>query len=206
MTTQPTVFIVDDDAGVRKALVRLMRAHGRQALDFASADEFWRARDPQSPGCLVLDMSMPGIDGLDLQRKLDEAGIPLPIIFITGHGTIPASVQAIKAGAIDFLTKPVSQDTLLRAVDAAIEKDRLTRLRAAELARIRERLSALTPREREVLTYVVAGRVNKQIAAVLGTVEKTIKVHRARVMQKMGVTSVAELVRLAGRVGVTGPT
>lgn len=206
MTTQPTVFIVDDDASVRKSLARLMQAHGRKAVDFPSAEDFLRRHDPRQPGCLVLDLSMPGIDGLVLQRQLDTADIPLPIVFITGHGTIPASVQAMKAGAIDFLTKPVGQDVLLRAIDAAIEKDRVTRQRREEIAAIEARLSALTPREREVLTYVVAGKVNKQIAGALGTVEKTIKVHRSRVMQKLGVTSVAELVKLAGRVGIVGPS
>ena len=203
---QPTIFIVDDDPSVRRSLVRLIQSHGRSVLEFPSAEAFLQQYDPKRPGCLVLDVSMPGLDGLALQRKLDAPEISLPIIFITGHGTIPDSVQAIKAGAVDFLTKPVSQDVLMSSIDAALEKDRITRQLRAELAGIEARLSALTPREREVLTYVVAGKVNKQIAATLGTVEKTIKVHRSRLMQKLGVTSVAALVKLAGRVGIVGPS
>lgn len=205
MTVPPTIFIVDDDSSVRRSLVRLVQSHGRQVREFPSAEDFLQQHDPGQPGCLVLDLSMPGLDGLSLQRELDAARISLPIIFITGHGSIPSSVQAMKAGAIDFLTKPVGQDALMRAIDAALEKDRLARQNHAEISGIEARLATLTPREREVLAYVVAGKVNKQIAASLGTVEKTIKVHRSRLMQKLGITSVAQLVKLAGRVGIVGP-
>lgn len=202
---QPTIFIVDDDPSVRRSLVRLIQSHGRRVIEFPSAGEFLQHYDPIQPGCLVLDVSMPGLDGLALQRMLDAAKISLPIIFITGHGTIPNSVQAIKAGAIDFLTKPIGQDVLMRSIETALEKDRATREHRAEIARIEARLATLTPREREVLTYVVAGKMNKQIAAALGTVEKTIKVHRSRLMQKLDVMTVADLVKLAGRVGIAGP-
>ncbi len=205
MSVPPTIFIVDDDPSVRRSLVRLVQSYGRQVREFPSAEAFLQQHDPGQPGCLVLDLSMPGLDGLSLQRELDAARISLPIIFITGHGTIPSSVQAMKAGAIDFLTKPVGQDALMRAIDAALEKDRLARQNYAEISGIEARLATLTPREREVLAYVVAGKVNKQIAASLGTVEKTIKVHRSRLMQKLGITSVAQLVKLAGRVGIVGP-
>jgi FixJ family two-component response regulator len=204
MTAPPTVFVVDDDASVRTALLRLLRAHGRVARGFASADEFLAASPAEAPGCLILDVSMPGTDGLGLQRRLVEAGRDVPIVFLTGQGTVPGSVQAMKAGAVDFLTKPVGQDALLRAVDAALEKDATRRRDAAERAAVQARIATLTPREREVMALVVAGKVNKQIAALLGTVEKTIKVHRARVMQKLGVRSVADLVRLAGRAGPGG--
>jgi FixJ family two-component response regulator len=204
MSAPPTVFVVDDDASVRKALLRLLQAHGRAARGFASADEFLGAHLDDAPGCLILDVSMPGTDGLGLQRRLVEAGRDIPIVFLTGQGTVPGSVQAMKAGAVDFLTKPVGQDALLRAVDAALEKDGARRREAAERAAIRARLATLTPREREVMAHVVLGKMNKQIAALLGTAEKTIKVHRARVMQKLGVRSVADLVRLAGRDGSAG--
>nr|WP_281720698.1 response regulator [Nitrosomonas nitrosa] len=203
---QPTIFIVDDDPSVRKSLSRLIQSHGRQALEFPSAEAFLQQHPPERPGCLILDLSMPGLDGLALQKELEAANILLPIIFITGHGTIPSSVQAMKAGAVDFLTKPVGQDVLMRAIEAALEKDHLARQNRAEIASIEARLAALTPREREVMTYVVSGKVNKQIAAALGTVEKTIKVHRSRLMQKLGVTSVAQLVKMAGRVGIVGPS
>jgi len=202
MTPLPTVFIVDDDAAVLKGLTRLLRSARLNVLAFGSPQEFLERHDPHVPGCLVLDLAMPGLNGLELQAALTVKGSAIPIIFLTGHGNIPASVQAMKRGALDFLTKPVNDDDLLKAVQAAIEKDRLARIARAELEDIQARLDSLTPREREVLTHVVSGQLNKQTAADLGTVEKTIKVHRGRVMEKMKVHSVAELVHLAERAGI----
>lgn len=199
---EPTVFIVDDDLAVRKSLARLLRAAGVKAATFCSSEEFLERFDPAAPACLVLDVAMPGLNGMALQEALKAKGVAIPIIFLTGQGDIPTSVQAMKRGAQDFLTKPVNADDLLAAVSAAIDKDRGSRQARAELDDILERLATLTPREREVLEHVVAGQLNKQTAAELGTVEKTIKVHRARVMEKMKAQSVAELVRLAGRAGI----
>ena len=199
---EPTVFIVDDDPAVLKSLSRLLRASQVNVVTFGSPQEFLERYDPHTPGCLVLDVAMPGLNGLELQEALRVKGSAIPIIFLTGHGDIPMSVQAIKGGALDFLTKPVHDKDLLKAVEAALEKDRIERQRRAELDDIQERLATLTPREREVLIHVVSGQLNKQIAYDLGTVEKTIKVHRARVMEKMKVGSVAELVRLTERAGV----
>jgi FixJ family two-component response regulator len=193
---------VDDDAAVLKSLTRLLRSARLKVLAFGSPQEFLERHDPHAPGCLVLDLAMPGWNGLELQAALAAKGSAIPIIFLTGHGDIPTSVQAMKRGALDFLTKPVNDADLLQAVQAAIEKDRTARRARAELEDIQARLDSLTPREREVLTHVVAGQLNKQTAADLGTVEKTIKVHRARVMEKMKVDSVAELVRLAERAGI----
>ena len=200
----PTVFIVDDEAPVRKALSRLLRATGFAVAAFASPGEFLAQHDLHKPGCLVLDLMMPGVNGMELQRALARKGSVLPIIFLTGHGDVPQSVQAMKGGALDFLTKPVNDEQLLAAIRVAIEKDRVARREQAELSKIRERLATLTPREQEVLKHVVTGKLNKQIADDLGVVEKTIKVHRARVMTKMKVQSVAELVRLAERSGIRG--
>jgi len=199
---EPTVFIVDDDPAVLKSLSRLLRASQVNVVTFGSPQEFLERYDPHAPGCLVLDVAMPGLNGLELQEALRVKGSAIPIIFLTGHGDIPMSVQAIKGGALDFLTKPVHDKDLLKAVEAALEKDRIERQTRAELDDIQERLATLTPREREVLIHVVSGQLNKQIAYDLGTVEKTIKVHRARVMEKMKVGSVAELVRLAERAGI----
>ena len=201
----PTVFVVDDYAPVRSAVSRLLRAAGFAMAAFASPEEFLAQYDPHTPGCLVLDLDMPAVHGLDLQRILATKGSVLPIIFLTGHGDIPKSVQAMKRGAIDFLTKPVNDENLLAAVRAAIEKDRALRREQTKLSEIRARLATLTPREREVLEHVVTGKLNKQIAGDLGTVEQTVKVHRARVMQKMRVQSVAELVRLTERCGISTP-
>jgi FixJ family two-component response regulator len=198
----PTVFVVDDYAPVRKAISRLLRATGFVVAAFASAEEFLTQYDPQTAGCLVLDLAMPAISGLELQSILAEKGSFLPIIFLTAHGDIPKSVQAMKHGAIDFLTKPVNDEDLLGAVRVAIEKDCAIRREQAELSEIRARLATLTPREREVLEHVVAGKLNKEIAGDLGTVEQTIKIHRAHLMQKMNVRSVAELVRLTERCGI----
>ncbi len=199
----PTVFVVDDYAPVRSAVSRLLRAAGFAMAAFASPEEFLAQYDPHTPGCLVLDLDMPAVNGLELQRILARKGSVLPIIFLTGHGDIPKSVQAMKRGAIDFLTKPVNDENLLAAVRAAIEKDRALRREQTDLSEIRARLATLTPREREVLEHVVTGKLNKQIAGDLGTVEQTVKVHRARVMQKMRVQSVAELVRLTERCGIS---
>ena len=199
---QPIVFVVDDYAPVRNAISRLLRAAGFTVAGFASADAFLAEYDPDAWGCLVLDVAMPAVNGLELQNILAQTGSLLPIIFLTAHGSISQSVQAMKHGASDFLTKPVNDEDLLAAVRAAIEKHRASRQEQTELSEIRARLATLTPREREVLQYVVAGKLNKQIASDLGTVEQTIKIHRAHVMQKMRVHSVAELVRLTQRCGI----
>lgn len=200
----PTVFVVDDYAPARRSTSRLLHAAGFAVAVFASAEEFLAQYDPQIVGCLVLDLAMPTLNGLELQHILVKAGSLLPIIFLTGTADIPKSVRAMKHGASDFLTKPVNDEDLLAAVRVAIQKDRDRRREQTELSEIRARLATLTPREREVLEYVVAGKLNKQIAGDLGTVEQTIKVHRAQVMQKMRVQSVAELVRLTQRCGISG--
>jgi FixJ family two-component response regulator len=200
----PTVLIVDDDPAVLKSLSRLLRSARLAVATFSSPREFLERHDPNVPGCLVLDVAMPGLNGLELQEGLIVSGHERPIVFLTGHGDIPMSVQAMKHGAVDFLTKPVNDDDLLQAVRVAIEKDRLQREAITEVAEIQQRLITLTPREREVLEHVITGHLNKQIAADLGTVEKTIKVHRGRVMEKMKVHSVAELVHLTERVGIGG--
>jgi len=200
----PMVFVVDDYAPGRKSITRLLHAAGFPVATFASACEFLVQYDPAACGCLVLDLAMPAVSGLELQSILAEKGSLLPIIFLTAHGDIPKSVQAMKRGASDFLTKPVHDEELLAAVRVAIEKDRALRREQAELTEVRARLAMLTPREREVLEYVLAGKLNKEIAGDLGTVEQTVKVHRARVMQKMRVRSVAELVRLMQRCGIGG--
>jgi FixJ family two-component response regulator len=197
-----TVFLVDDDPSILRALTRLLRAGGYQVSAFRSPREFLAQHDAAVPGCVVLDLAMPGLNGLQLQTALAAAGCQRPIVFISGHGDIPSSVRAMKAGAVDFLTKPVSQEILLAAIERAFERDRLMRQASAEMQAIGERLNRLTPREREVLQHVVAGQLNKQIAADLGTVEKTVKVHRSRVMEKMGARSLADLVRMAERIGL----
>lgn len=199
---QPTVFVVDDYAPVRKAISRLLHAAGFVVAPFGSAQEFLEQYDPAACGCLVLDLAMPAVSGLELQDILAQTRSLLPIIFLTARGSIPTSVQAMKQGASDFLTKPVNDEDLLAAVRTAIEKNRVLRQDQAELSEIRARLATLTPREREVLDYVIAGKLNKQIASDLGTVEQTIKIHRAHLMQKMRVQSVAELVRLTQRCGI----
>jgi FixJ family two-component response regulator len=198
----PTVYLVDDDASVLRGLGRLLAAAGLKVAAFDSPREFLERLDPTAPGCLILDVAMPELSGPELQQALAARRSELPIVFLTGHGDIPTSVQAMKRGAADFLTKPVDEEVLLAAIRNALEKDRAWRETREELARIERRLATLTPREREVLERVVDGRLNKQIAAELGTVEKTIKVHRASVMQKLGVRTLADLVKLAGRAGV----
>jgi FixJ family two-component response regulator len=200
MPPPPTVFLIDDDPSVRRALGRLIKSAGYPVQSFASAREFIDASPAaDGPACLVLDLRLPGLSGIDLQRELQRLQVVLPIIFITGHGDIPTTVKAMKAGAVDFLAKPVRDVDLLRAIEQALARARRERTERDELQKILNRLETLTPREREVMNWVVKGWLNKQIAAELGTVEKTIKVHRARVMQKMQVDSVAELVRLVER-------
>ena len=198
------VFLVDDDASVLKGLGRLLAAAGFEISAFESPQQFLEHFDGSAPGCLVLDVAMPGLNGMELQQALTARGSALPIVFLTGHGDVPTSVQAMKRGAADFLTKPVDESDLLAAIRSAFEKGRELRKAQAETAEIERRLATLTPREREVLQHVVAGKRNKQVASELGTVEKTVKVHRARVMEKMQAQSLAELVRLAERAGIRG--
>ena len=198
-----TVFIVDDDARVIKALSRLMRVKGYDARSYTSPREFLVDHDATVPGCAVFDVSMPGLDGLELQQALTAGGSHRPVIFITGKGDIPTSVRAMRAGAIDFLTKPVSNRDLLGAIARAEELDTQSRQAQAELALIEAKIMTLTPREREVLSHVVAGRLNKQIAYDLGTVEKTIKFHRSAIVKKLGVRAVADLVRMAEKAGIS---
>lgn len=195
-----TAFLVDDDPGVLKALSRIVRTAGYETVSYSSAREFLRGHDPSTPGCAILDLTMPELDGLELQRHLTRAGDALPIIFLSGHADIPASVQAMKAGAVDFLVKPVDREKLLSAIAQAMARDSKARQARSERQSIEAKLATLTEREREVLGHVVRGRLNKQIAAELGTVEKTIKVHRGRMMAKLEVRSVAELVRLTERI------
>jgi FixJ family two-component response regulator len=198
-----TVFLVDDDRAVLKGLSRLLRVKGYDARPFTCAREFLERGDAEIPSCAVFDVSMPGLDGLALQKVMADGNSLLPIIFLTGTGDIPTSVRAMKTGAIDFLTKPVTEKDLLNAIARAESIDFENRRRNAELTAINAKIATLTPREREVLSHVVAGRLNKQIAADLGTVEKTIKVHRGRMMAKLGVRCVADLVRLAERAAVS---
>ena len=202
MNPAPTVFLVDDEASVLKALSRLLRSADLNVETFGSPQEFLQRYDPSAPGCLVLDVAMPGLNGLDLQKALAVKGVELPIIFLTGQGDIPMSVEAMKQGAVDFLTKPTNDEDLLAAIRAGIDKDRANRQAGAKRSRIQQQLARLTPREREVLHHIIAGKLNKQVAADLGVVEKTIKVHRARVMKKMNVRSLAELVRVAEHAGI----
>jgi FixJ family two-component response regulator len=197
---EPIVFVIDDDRGVREATKSLILSVGLRVETFRTAQEFLSRKRPDAPGCLVLDVRLPGLSGLDLQRELTKAGTPIPIVFITGHGDVPMSVQAMKAGAVEFLTKPFRDQQLLDAIQQAIDRDRVERRQRTEAAELRRRYELLTPREREVMGLVVAGLLNKQIAAELGTSEKTVKVHRGRVMAKLEVGSVAELVRLFDRV------
>jgi FixJ family two-component response regulator len=197
--------VVDDEPSVLRALARLLSSAGLEARGFPSPAAFFEAHDPATPGCLVLDVALPGLDGLEVQKALSASEYGRPIVFITGRGEIPTSVRAMKGGAVDFLAKPVDDRDLLAAVRNAIEIDRVAREAQLELDALKQRLASLTPREREVLAHVVAGRLNEQIAADLGTVEKTIKVHRARIMEKMAVGSLADLVRVAERLEVSRP-
>lgn len=200
-----TVFVVDDDARVLKALARLLGAKGYAVQSFSSPRDFLDRHDSTNPGCAIFDVSMPGLDGLALQEALSQGGDRRPIIFLTGKGDIPTSVRAMKAGAIDFLTKPVKERYLFDAIARAEKIDSTTRQASAELAAINAKIASLTPREREVLSHVAAGSLNKQIAGELGTVEKTIKVHRGRMMEKLGVHTVADLVRLTEKAGISIP-
>jgi FixJ family two-component response regulator len=196
-----TVYLVDDEPAVLKSLSRLLRSEGFAVAAFGSPAELLEQLDPAARGCFVLDLAMPGLDGLSLQKALSARGSELPILFLTGRGDIGKSVAAMKSGALDFLTKPVDDERLLDAVRAALKRDRARRQAREEVAEIRRRLESLTQREREVLEGVVAGRLNKQIAASLGTALKTVKIHRGRMMEKMGATSVADLVHQADRAG-----
>ena len=205
MESEPVVFIVDDDASVRKGLERLVRSVGLRGKTFASAPEFLQCAASDGPSCLVLDVRMPGVSGLALQETLAAVGHRIPIIFITGHGDITMSVRAMKAGAVDFLPKPLNDQDLLEAIQGAIARDQQAREVQAALQAIQQRVDLLTPREHDVLGLVVAGLLNKQIAAELGMSEKTVKAHRAQVMQKMQVSSVAQLVLLAEKVSLTAP-
>ncbi len=200
--TRGTVFLLDDEPGMVKALSRLLAAEGFTVRGFTSAKTFLESYRADDVSCLVLDVAMPELSGLELQERLTHGGILLPIVFLTGHGDIPMSVQAVKAGAVDFLTKPVNDADLLRAVRAALQRAAEQRDVETEMAVLRRRYASLTPREREVMAHVVAGQLNKQIAGDLGTGEQTIKVHRARVMEKMAVDSLADLVRAGERLGL----
>ena len=199
---EPTVFVVDDDPSVRRSTERLVRSMGFNVQTFATAKEFRERARIESPSCLVLDVHLPGPSGLDLQQELVQAGVQIPIIFITGRGSIPMSVRAMKAGAVEFLTKPTRSRDLLAAIRAAIERDRASHQARRQLDALRERYARLTAREREVMTLVVAGRLNKQIASEVATTERTIKFHRAHIMEKMEAESVADLVRIAGQLGL----
>jgi FixJ family two-component response regulator len=199
----PVVIIVDDDQSFRTFLSRLVSTIGLKAILYASAEEFLAARPPDGPACLVLDVQMPGLSGLDLQRELVRTGHRLPIVFITGHGDIPMTVEAMKAGAVGFLTKPLRNQDLLDAVKEGISIDREARQRGNEIAELRTRYESLTAREREVFALVVTGSLNKQIALQLGTTERTVKAHRGQMVQKMQADSVAELVRMADKLGIS---
>jgi FixJ family two-component response regulator len=201
----PIVFVVDDEPAICLSLKRLVKSVGLEAQTFTSAQEFLRAKRPDGPGCLVLDVRLPGLSGLDLQQELLDAKVDLPIIFITGHGDIPMSVRAIKAGAVEFLTKPFRDQDLVDAIHHGIEKHRAARQECIKLTEFRALYDSLTPREREVFPLVAAGLLNKQIAARLGTGEKTIKVHRGQVMHKMKAESLAHLIRIGEKLGLSSP-
>ena len=200
--SEPTVFIVDDDLSARRGLTRLIRAAGLTAESFASAKDFLASGNHTGPGCMVLDVRMPEMTGPELQEELGKAEYSMPIIFLSGHGDVPTAAQAMKTGAIDFLTKPVDRDDLLEAIRVSLAKDAEDRDQRAKNSSMQEHLKTLTPREHEVMTYVITGMLNKQIAAELEISEETVKVHRGRVMQKLGVASVAELVRMCEKVGI----
>jgi FixJ family two-component response regulator len=199
---RPVVHVVDDDAGMRKALSTLLQAAGHEVRAYASAEDFLSARPGEVPGCAILDVRMPGQSGLDLQEAIARDEAPLPVVFLTGHGDVPMSVRAVKAGAVDFLIKPVKRAALLAAVEAALARDAERRAEREDLHALQARYSRLTPREREVFALVVTGKLNKQTGGDLGIAERTVKIHRAHVMEKMQVESLAELVHLAQRLGL----
>ena len=202
MEPDKLVFVVDDDGPLRESLADLLRSIGLRVETFASAQEFLQSKRPDVQSCLVLDVRLKGLSGLDLQKRLIEGDIEIPIIFISGHGDIPMAVQAMKAGAVEFLGKPFRDQDLLDAVQQALEHDRKGREQRAEIAELRSRFDSLTPREREVMALVAAGRLNKQVAGELGTSEASVKVHRQHVMEKIGADSLAELVRMADKLGI----
>jgi RNA polymerase sigma factor (sigma-70 family) len=201
----PVVFVVDDDPSVRRAIKRLVESVGLRVETFGSAQEFLRSERPDSASCLVLDIRLPGISGLDFQRELAKAGIHIAVVFITGHGDIPMTVRAMKAGAVEFLTKPFRDQDLLDAIQQGLERDRTRRAQEAEVAVLQERFESLTPREREVLPLVASGLPNKQIADAIGASEATVKVHRSQLMRKMDASSLPDLVRMAEKMGIAVP-